>query len=61
MFLIQVFLFGRFRSDRSGAVGEEEQVSSVGVGSINEILVQDATGAWKEIVVSRLSSAEGGF
>jgi GDSL-like Lipase/Acylhydrolase family len=44
-----------------GAVRVPIDVSSAGVGSINEILVQDATGAWKEIVVSRLSSAEGGF
>lgn len=44
-----------------GAVRVPIDVSSAGVGSINEILVEDATGAWKEIVVSRLSSAEGGF
>jgi lysophospholipase L1-like esterase len=46
---------------KDGAVRVPIDVSSTGVGSINEILVQDATGAWKEFVVSRLSSAEGGF
>jgi len=44
-----------------GAVRVPIDVSRVGVGSINEVLVEDEDGDWKEIVVSRLSSAEGGF
>lgn len=46
------------RADSAGSARVPVRLRRVGVGSINEILAEQAGGAWKEVVVSRLGAAD---